>query len=133
MTRTRDNARLPSREGAIRKARAPTRFHKRLQASVALATGADRPSQEPSVQACSLAQDADPVAEGCASQQEPLPRNAADLLTEFDFDVRYGPFLGIERLSRWERAHRLGLSPPILVRNILKNSQESSRPETPLW
>lgn len=42
-----------------------------------------------------------------------------DILTRFDFDVRFGPYLGITRLQRWERAQRLGLEPPSEVRDVL--------------
>lgn len=38
----------------------------------------------------------------------------------FDLDPKYGPFVGIQRMERWERAARLGLDPPERVREILR-------------
>ncbi|KAK9144100.1 hypothetical protein Sjap_004003 [Stephania japonica] len=34
------------------------------------------------------------------------------LLREFDMNMAYGPCIGMSRLNRWERAHKLGLNPP---------------------
>jgi DNA polymerase delta, subunit 4 len=42
-----------------------------------------------------------------------------DELRLFDLDSRYGPFVGIDRIARWQRAHRLGLEPPEHILQIL--------------
>jgi DNA polymerase delta subunit 4 len=42
-----------------------------------------------------------------------------DELRMFDYDPSYGPFVGVRRLTRWERARRLGLNPPERIRAIL--------------
>ncbi|CAG8443074.1 17866_t:CDS:2 [Acaulospora morrowiae] len=41
------------------------------------------------------------------------------ILQQFDLEYKYGPCLGVRRLDRWERAHKLGLSPPIKIRELL--------------
>lgn len=41
------------------------------------------------------------------------------ILELFDIKTIYGPFDGITRLRRWQRARTWGLNPPILVRRIL--------------
>lgn len=58
-----------------------------------------------------------------------------DGLMQFDFDAGLGPFLGITRLERWERAKRLGLSPPLAVRELLMNCESIGVycGESPLW
>lgn len=43
-----------------------------------------------------------------------------EMLMQFDMNMKYGPCLGMTRLERWERAERLGMNPPIEVRNILE-------------
>ncbi|KIW01913.1 uncharacterized protein PV09_06754 [Verruconis gallopava] len=43
---------------------------------------------------------------------------------EFDTDGRYGPCVGIARIKRWKRAHKLGLKPPIEVLAVLLQEQE---------
>ena len=40
-------------------------------------------------------------------------------LRRFDLDMRFGPFVGIDRVTRWERAARAGLSPPLCIRDII--------------
>ncbi|KAI5847421.1 DNA polymerase delta, subunit 4-domain-containing protein [Tricharina praecox] len=37
------------------------------------------------------------------------------ILRHFDLSMQYGPAIGITRLNRWKRAHRMGFSPPIEV------------------
>ena len=34
-----------------------------------------------------------------------------EILKKFDWDSKYGPFIGITRLQRWKRASKLGLNP----------------------
>jgi DNA polymerase delta subunit 4 len=43
-----------------------------------------------------------------------------DELRLFDLDNTFGPFVGVERLVRWQRAQRLGLNPPERVLAILQ-------------
>ncbi|XP_022744189.1 DNA polymerase delta subunit 4-like [Durio zibethinus] len=45
------------------------------------------------------------------------------VLRLFDMNMAYGPCLGITRLARWERAQRLGLSPPKEIENLLKGGK----------
>ncbi len=35
-----------------------------------------------------------------------------DILRVFDMSSQYGPYVGITRLERWERAKKWGLQPP---------------------
>ncbi len=35
-----------------------------------------------------------------------------DAIQQFDSSSRYGPRSGLTRLSRWQRAERMGLKPP---------------------
>ncbi|BBN00319.1 DNA polymerase delta subunit 4 [Marchantia polymorpha subsp. ruderalis] len=46
-------------------------------------------------------------------------------LRQFDMNMAYGPCLGITRMERWERATRLGLSPPSNVRDMIVNLEAS--------
>lgn len=46
------------------------------------------------------------------------------ILRLFDMSGEYGPCLGITRLNRWKRAHRLGLSPPVEVLGVLVAVEE---------
>ncbi|KAF2273550.1 uncharacterized protein EI97DRAFT_435973 [Westerdykella ornata] len=46
------------------------------------------------------------------------------ILREFDMSSHYGPCVGISRLRRWQRAHRLKLNPPIEVLAVLLKEQE---------
>ena len=43
-----------------------------------------------------------------------------ETLRQFDMDMHYGPCLGLKRLERWERAHRMGMQPPIQVKEIIE-------------
>jgi len=45
------------------------------------------------------------------------------ILRVFDNSHEYGPCVGVTRLERWERAHALGLNPPVEVREILTTKQ----------
>mmetsp|Transcript_10668 Transcript_10668/g.44465 ORF Transcript_10668/g.44465 Transcript_10668/m.44465 type:complete len:104 (-) Transcript_10668:628-939(-) len=44
-------------------------------------------------------------------------------LRMFDLDPRYGPFIGVGRMERWERAQSYGLEPPNYVRELLQTGQ----------
>lgn len=54
-----------------------------------------------------------------------------EMLKEFDLHMKFGPFIGINRSSRWARAERLDLNPPIEVKEILKKS--SPEYEKDIW
>eukprot|EP00177_Eucheuma_denticulatum_P003816 GFKZ01006897.1.p1 GENE.GFKZ01006897.1~~GFKZ01006897.1.p1 ORF type:complete len:134 (-),score=22.97 GFKZ01006897.1:1024-1425(-) len=43
------------------------------------------------------------------------------VLRLFDFNSEYGPFTGITRLSRWERAEEWGLEPPKIIKEIIES------------
>ncbi|TKY72427.1 DNA polymerase delta subunit 4 [Spatholobus suberectus] len=47
-------------------------------------------------------------------------------LREFDMDMTYGPCLGLTRLERWERAHKLGLNPPQQLKCLLQSDKVRS-------
>ena len=49
----------------------------------------------------------------------PLTEEQERLLKDFDLRSRFGAAAGVDRLVRWERAHRLGLKPPDVVKEIL--------------
>eukprot|EP01043_Picozoa_sp_COSAG02_P036770 COSAG02_NODE_2717_length_8167_cov_184.721616_3_plen_191_part_00 len=49
----------------------------------------------------------------------PLTEEQERLLKDFDLRSRFGAAAGVDRLIRWERAHRLGLKPPDAVKEIL--------------
>lgn len=46
------------------------------------------------------------------------------ILREFDTSAQYGPSIGIARMKRWKRAHKLGLEPPIEVLAVLMKEME---------
>ncbi|MCO5556360.1 hypothetical protein L7F22_009908 [Adiantum nelumboides] len=43
-----------------------------------------------------------------------------ETLRQFDMNMHYGPCLGMTRIERWERANKLGMNPPIEVKEILE-------------
>lgn len=43
------------------------------------------------------------------------------ILRHFDLSSRYGPCIGIARITRWRRAHALNLDPPLEVLAVLLN------------
>ncbi|THH01837.1 hypothetical protein EW145_g6848 [Phellinidium pouzarii] len=47
------------------------------------------------------------------------------ILRTFDTSYEYGPCVGMTRLERWERAHALGLKPPVEIRDILTTMKAS--------
>ncbi|KAL1940883.1 hypothetical protein VTO73DRAFT_7924 [Trametes versicolor] len=48
------------------------------------------------------------------------------ILRVFDLSYEYGPCIGVSRLYRWERAHALGLNPPLEVKEILLTKEGST-------
>lgn len=46
------------------------------------------------------------------------------MLRSFDLNYKYGPCVGVKRLDRWERAHRLGMNPPIDVKVAITESDD---------
>lgn len=51
----------------------------------------------------------------------PAPEDAAakQTLLEFDFNPSYGPFSGLTRMQRWQRAADAALDPPPQVKELL--------------
>ncbi|KAK4798052.1 hypothetical protein SAY86_030378 [Trapa natans] len=49
-----------------------------------------------------------------------------EVLMQFDMNMAYGPCLGMSRRARWERALKLGLSPPQEIESILKRGKVGS-------
>ncbi|KAG7669604.1 hypothetical protein Ndes2526B_g05953 [Nannochloris sp. 'desiccata'] len=48
-------------------------------------------------------------------------------LRSFDLESKYGPVSGMSRLERFERAEKLGLAPPQLIKElILKHGEDSA-------
>ena len=50
-----------------------------------------------------------------------------DTLNLFDLNPRYGPFAGIDRMERWERAKSFGLNPPEGIKALLEAHPEFSK------
>lgn len=48
------------------------------------------------------------------------PEQLEDVLRQFDLNPRYGPFVGIDRMERWERAEKFGLDPPPAIHKLLQ-------------
>ncbi|KAF9177244.1 hypothetical protein BGZ51_007512, partial [Haplosporangium sp. Z 767] len=51
------------------------------------------------------------------------PAEIEEILCQFDLLAKYGPCLDMTRLERWERASKLGLDPPIAIKEILLANQ----------
>ncbi|KND94394.1 DNA polymerase delta subunit 4 [Tolypocladium ophioglossoides CBS 100239] len=51
------------------------------------------------------------------------------VLRYFDVSSQYGPCIGIDRMKRWQRAERLGLSPPIEVLSVLLKEEKKGAKE----
>lgn len=56
-----------------------------------------------------------------------------DLLREFDLNWEFGPCTGITRLQRWDRADKLGLKPPVELKDIIINNTGDSEYLNSLW
>lgn len=54
----------------------------------------------------------------------PLTEEQERVLKDFDLRSRFGAAAGVDRLVRWERAYRLGLKPPDVVKEILQEYAE---------
>ncbi|XP_028916614.1 DNA polymerase delta subunit 4 isoform X2 [Ornithorhynchus anatinus] len=67
------------------------------------------------------------------SQQPPVEEAVLDLLRQFDLAWQYGPCTGITRFQRWERADRLGLSPPTEVLRVLWAHPGNPSVQFSLW
>ncbi|KAI1919940.1 hypothetical protein LOZ65_004218 [Ophidiomyces ophidiicola] len=46
------------------------------------------------------------------------------ILRHFDISNQYGPCVGIARIKRWHRAHKLGLNPPLEVLAVLRKEED---------
>ncbi|KAI1915162.1 hypothetical protein LOZ61_001838 [Ophidiomyces ophidiicola] len=46
------------------------------------------------------------------------------ILRHFDISNQYGPCVGIARIKRWHRAHKLGLNPPLEVLAVLRREED---------
>jgi DNA polymerase delta subunit 4 len=56
------------------------------------------------------------------------------ILKQFDLATKFGPCIGISRLSRWERAEKKGLSPDPRVKHILLGlSSNESHLKSSVW
>lgn len=64
-----------------------------------------------------------PTKDKDAARRELTPEQRT-ALREFDLDAKFGPCAGITRLERWERAHELGLDPPVSVKSILASARD---------
>ena len=62
-----------------------------------------------------------------ADHSDPSHDGVEHLLRQFDLSSKYGPCIGMTRLERWERAEKLGLSPPQDVLAALKNYLGASK------
>ncbi|KAG8951885.1 hypothetical protein FRC04_005577 [Tulasnella sp. 424] len=49
---------------------------------------------------------------------------ALTILRTWDLSYEYGPCVGMTRMERWQRASKLGLDPPEIVRLILETEKE---------
>ncbi|KAI8919063.1 DNA polymerase delta, subunit 4-domain-containing protein [Powellomyces hirtus] len=56
-------------------------------------------------------------------------------LKAFDLNLTYGPCVGLSRMERWERAHKLELDPPEDVKLVLQTREAMSDVDIrePLW
>lgn len=118
MTRTIVKDPPYGRRRAISKASRASATRSNLSRANALTPELSHSSTAPSSDECAAMQDVT-----FATETKPVLATVecteANDLTRFDFNVRFGPYLGISRLERWERGQRLGLEPPSEVRDIL--------------
>ncbi|XP_046382544.1 DNA polymerase delta subunit 4-like [Ischnura elegans] len=49
------------------------------------------------------------------------PSHELQVLRQFDLNWKYGPCINITRLERWDRAYKLGLQPPKVVKEMILN------------
>ncbi|KAG8984384.1 hypothetical protein FRB90_005357 [Tulasnella sp. 427] len=61
---------------------------------------------------------------GDLTQSAAKESKATTVLRSFDLSYEYGPCVGMTRLERWNRASKLGLDPPEIVRLILETEKE---------
>ena len=61
-----------------------------------------------------------------------LTRETLQILRSFDLDPTFGPCAGSTRAARWQRAHKLGLAPPAVVKQIL-DADKSGRLSVAVW
>ena len=54
-----------------------------------------------------------------------------DKLKAFDLTVKFGPCVGLSRMTRWERAKELGLDPPDEIRVLLEDEPLKRRIGSP--
>lgn len=54
-------------------------------------------------------------------------------LVQFDMDMKYGPFIGMKRNERFERANVLNLSPPADVAFLLRKYHNVKEADYPVW
>ncbi|KAM4636712.1 DNA polymerase delta subunit 4 [Discoglossus pictus] len=66
------------------------------------------------------------------AQQSPA-LSPSDTLIHFDLDWHFGPCVGITRLERWQRAQRLGLSPPKVIGEMLMANSKDPAYQNCLW
>ncbi|KAI8960675.1 DNA polymerase delta, subunit 4-domain-containing protein [Daldinia sp. FL1419] len=53
---------------------------------------------------------------------------AEKVLRYWDVSSQYGPYVGITRMKRWQRADRLGLNPPLEVLAVLQKEEAKGTP-----
>lgn len=54
--------------------------------------------------------------------------NVHHILRVFDMTSKYGPYIGVSRLQRWERAKKWGLNPPEEIKMILTTVEGENDP-----
>ncbi|RKP38551.1 hypothetical protein BJ085DRAFT_36717 [Dimargaris cristalligena] len=67
------------------------------------------------------------------SQHPETRQDELELLGHFDLKYTYGPCIGLTRLHRWDRASRLGLQPPPLIRDILMDHRKRDDPHSSIY
>lgn len=73
-------------------------------------------------------------AAGSIDVSELSGKQIEDVLRLFDLNPAYGPFVGIDRSKRWERAQQWGLQPPQIIYKILETREHVERREAGyLW
>ncbi|KAL2341593.1 hypothetical protein Fmac_009533 [Flemingia macrophylla] len=49
------------------------------------------------------------------------------ILREFDKNMKYGPCIGLNRVERWLRAHKMGLNPPQEIMILLQTDKVQTK------